>query len=190
VNVLVWVTAALMVIAAALPIISPNIDDPFSGDPSDYGSWWWVPAVGVVLILVTNYAPNLWPWLMGLLGLGVVVRAVMSLVSDGYSTGVLILFLWAILIGLLAYYVFRRAKAISEALSDEDTKSIVVWGAFAVIVGIGFASFADIYINGYTFAVAFVGEFVPAAGPNVLFAVLLTPLLYSAWKQAQAQTGR
>ena len=59
-----------------------------------------------------------------------------------------------------------------------------------MIVGIGFAAFADIFINGYTFWVAFVGEFVPAAGPNILFAILLTPLLYGAWRQAQSQSGR
>jgi uncharacterized membrane protein len=190
VNVLVWVTAALLAVAALLPIISPNIDDPFSGDPADYGDWWWVPVLGLVLLLVTYFAPRLWPYLMGLLGLGVVVRAVLTLIDEGYSTGVLILFIWAVLLGALAFYVFRKGKAIQAALSDEDTKAICVWGTLAVIVGIGFAAFADIFINGYTFFVAFVGEFVPAAGPNILFAVLLTPLLYSAWKEAQAQTGR
>ena len=52
------------------------------------------------------------------------------------------------------------------------------------------SAFADIYINGYTFFVAFIGEFIPAAAPNILFGILLTPLLYGAWKQAQLQSGR
>jgi hypothetical protein len=49
---------------------------------------------------------------------------------------------------------------------------------------------ADIIVNGYSFATAFIGEFVPAAGPNTLFAVILTPLLYAAWRQARAMAGR
>ncbi|MFQ5399937.1 MAG: ECF transporter S component [Anaerolineae bacterium] len=190
IDVLVWITVALLGIAAILPIVRPNISDPFSGEPANYGGWWWVPALGIVLVLVTNFAPRLWPWLMGLLGVGVVVRAVMSISSEGFSSGVVILLVWAVLLGLLAYYVFRRGKDIEAALSDEDTKSIVVWGTLGVILGIGFAAFADIFINGYTFFVAFIGEFIPAAGPNILFAILLTPLLYGAWKEAQSQSGR
>ncbi len=190
VNVLVWVSAALLAIATALPLISPNITDPFSGEPANFGTWWWVPLLGLALLLVTNFVPRLWPWLMGLLGLGILVRAIISLVNEGFSGGVLILIILAVLVGALAYYVFRRREAIAAALSDEDTRTIVVWGTLANIIGIGFAAFADIFVNGYTFFVAFVGEFVPAAGPNILFAILLTPLLYGAWKQTQAQAGR
>jgi uncharacterized membrane protein len=190
VNTLVWVTAVLMAIATALPLIQPDISDPFSGEPADYGGWWWVPLAGLVLLLVTNFAPRLWPWLMALTGVGFVAQGILSWVNDGYSGGILILFFLAAILLVLAYYVFSRSQDIAAALSDEDTRAIVVWGTLGVIIGIGFAAFADIWINGYTFFVAFVGEFVPAAAPNILFAILLTPLLYSAWLQAQGQTGR
>ena len=83
-----------------------------------------------------------------------------------------------------------RREAIAEAMSDVDTKTIIVWGVLANVLGIGFAAFADIWVSGLTFMAAFAGEFVPAAGPNVLFAILLAPLLYGAWKQAQMQSGR
>jgi hypothetical protein len=89
-----------------------------------------------------------------------------------------------------AYYVNSRAKAIANWLDDKDTTSLVIWGTLGVIVGIGFSSMADIIVNGYSFATAFIGEFVPAAGPNTLFAVILTPLLYAAWRQARAMAGR
>jgi hypothetical protein len=67
---------------------------------------------------------------------------------------------------------------------------LVVWGTLGVIVGMLFSSMADIWINGYSFTTAFIGEFLPAAGPNVLFAVILAPLLYAAWKQARTVAGR
>lgn len=190
VNILVWVAAALLAIATILPVVNPNIADPFSGEPSNFGNWWWVPLIGLVLLLVTHYVPRLWPALMGLLVVGIFVQAILTWVSEGFTGGVIVLLLWGILAAVLAYYVIRRREAIATAFSDEDTRMIVVWGTIAVILGIGFAAIADIFINGYTFFVAFIGEFIPAAGPNVLFAVLLTPLLYAAWQQAQARTGR
>ncbi len=190
ISVMVWVTTGLLLIITILTFTSPLLPDTWTGEPTDFTSWAWVPALGAVLVLVTNFAPRLWPWLTGIMGVGVLVKAISATVSDGFDSGIAILFIWAILLGLLSYYVFRRGKAIEAALSDEDTKVIVIWGTLGVIVGIGFASIADIWINGYTFMVALVGEFVPAAGPNILFTVLLTPLLYSAWKEAQSQTGR
>ena len=190
VHILVWVTAAALLIATLLPIISPNISDPFSGEPADYGSWWWVPALGLALLLVTYYMPRLWPYLMGVLTLGVLVQAFITLAQDGFGWAFVILLVWAVLAGALAYMMYRRQEAVTESLSDDDTKTIIVWGTLGIIIGIGFAALADIFINGYTFFVAFVGEFVPAAGPNILFAILLTPLLYGAWRQAQSRSGR
>jgi hypothetical protein len=104
--------------------------------------------------------------------------------------GAIVLIVLALILAVLAFYAFRSREAIARALSDEDTRAIVVWGTLGIIVGMAFASFADIFINGYTFFVAFIGEFIPAAAPNTLFAVLLTPLLYAAWRQAQGRTGR
>jgi hypothetical protein len=57
-------------------------------------------------------------------------------------------------------------------------------------LGIGFAALSDIWINGYSLAVAVVGEFLPAAGPNMIFAVILVPILLYAWKSFRTQTGR
>lgn len=189
-TVLGWVTVGILAVATVMLFISPNVTDPNTGEAADFANWWWVPAAGIALILVTGYAPQLWPALVGLMGLGFLAQAIITLVNDGFDTGVLVLFGVAIVIGLLAYYVFSRREAITEALSDEDTMTIVVWGTLAVIIGIGFAAFSEIYLSGYTLFVAIVGQFIPAGGPNILFAVLLTPLLYSAWKQAQSQTGR
>jgi uncharacterized membrane protein len=72
----------------------------------------------------------------------------------------------------------------------EEMASAQLWGALGIIVGIGFAAMADIWWNGYSFLTALLGEFVPAAGGNLVNGLILLPILLAAWKTAQAQTGR
>ncbi|HDD24603.1 MAG TPA: hypothetical protein ENF52_04100 [Chloroflexi bacterium] len=71
-----------------------------------------------------------------------------------------------------------------------DLAAINLWGTLGIVVGIGFASLADIWVNGYSFATAIIGEFAPAAGPNILNSMILTPILWAAYNAVQARTGR
>jgi hypothetical protein len=189
-TVLGWIMVVLLAIATVLLLMSPGFTNPDTGEALDQSSLWWVPALGVVLILVTNYAPQLWPILLGLLTIGFLAMGVVNLGSDDGAGGAIVLIVIGIIVGALTWLVASRREAITEALADEDTTTIVIWGTLGIIVGIGFAAASEIAFSGYTLLVAVVGSFLPAAGPNILFAVLLTPLLFNAWKQAQAQTGR
>jgi hypothetical protein len=74
--------------------------------------------------------------------------------------------------------------------SNEDIAAAVTWGMLGNILGIGFAAISDIWINGFPFAVAIVGEFIPAAGPNLIFAAVLLPLLVAAYAAVRRQSGR
>jgi len=71
-----------------------------------------------------------------------------------------------------------------------DMAAVNLWGTLGIIVGIGFASIADIWINGYSLATAIIGEFAPAAGPNIVNSMILTPILLAAYEAVQARTGR
>jgi uncharacterized membrane protein len=71
-----------------------------------------------------------------------------------------------------------------------DLAAVNLWGTLGIIIGIGFASIADIWINGYSFATAIIGEFAPAAGPNIINSMILTPILLAAYEAVQARTGR
>jgi uncharacterized membrane protein len=71
-----------------------------------------------------------------------------------------------------------------------DLGAIAVWGTLAIVIGIGFSSMLDIWVNGYSFITAFVGEFVPAGGSDILNAVILSPILLGAYNAARAQMGR
>ncbi len=71
-----------------------------------------------------------------------------------------------------------------------DVAAAVTWSMLGNILGIGFAAVSDIWINGYPPAVALVGEFLPAAGPNLIFAAILVPILVGAYAAVRKQTGR
>jgi len=91
----------------------------------------------------------------------------------------------AILIGLILVLIVRFVFG-----KNIDIAAAVTWGMLGNILGIGFAAISDIWINGYSPSAAVVGEFLPAAGPNLIFAAILVPLLVVAYAAVQRQSGR
>jgi uncharacterized membrane protein len=71
-----------------------------------------------------------------------------------------------------------------------DVAAAVTWSMLGNFLGLGFAAISDIWINGFSLAAAVVGEFLPAAGPNLLFAAILVPILVVAYAAVQRQSGR
>jgi len=88
-------------------------------------------------------------------------------------------------IGFILVLVVRFAFA-----NNIDFGAAVTWGMLGNLIGLGFAALSDIWINGYPPAVAIVGEFLPAAGPNLIFAAILVPILVAAYAALRRQTGR
>lgn len=82
---------------------------------------------------------------------------------------------------LVVRYIFRK---------NDEVAAAVTWSMLGNFLGIGFAAISDIWINGYPPALAIVGEFLPSAGPNILFAAILVPILVIAYASIQKQTGR
>jgi uncharacterized membrane protein len=91
----------------------------------------------------------------------------------------------SILIGFILVLIVRFAFG-----KNLDIASAVTWGMLGNILGLAFAAISDIWINGYSFVAAIVGEFLPAAGPNLIFAAILVPLLVVAYSAVQRQSGR
>jgi uncharacterized membrane protein len=85
---------------------------------------------------------------------------------------------------------FALIAAVRFFFKNEDVAAAVTWGMLGNIVGIGFASIADIWINGFSLPVTIVGQFLPAAGPNMIFAAILVPLLVLAYAAVRRQSGR
>ncbi len=93
---------------------------------------------------------------------------------------------WAFIVGGVVVIVGRF---VLERVSL-DLAAINLWGTLGIIIGIGFAALSDIWINGFSFATAIIGEFAPAAGPNILNSMILSPILLAAYQAIQARTGR
>jgi hypothetical protein len=91
----------------------------------------------------------------------------------------------SLLIGFILVLIVRFVFG-----NNLDIAAAVTWGMLGNILGIGFAAISDIWINGYSPALAIVGEFLPAAGPNLIFAAILVPLLVAAYAAVQKQSGR
>jgi uncharacterized membrane protein len=91
----------------------------------------------------------------------------------------------SILVGFVLVVIVRFAFG-----KDLDLAASVTWGMLGNILGIGFAAVSDIWINGYSLPSAIVGEFLPAAGPNLIFIAILVPLLVVAYRAVQRQSGR
>ena len=106
--------------------------------------------------------------------------------NDTFGETTISLFAGAsILVGLAIALGVRYAFA-----SNENVAAAVTWGMLGNVLGIGFAAVSDIWINGYSLTAAIVGEFLPAAGPNLIFAAILVPLLVGAYAAVQRQSGR
>jgi hypothetical protein len=88
-------------------------------------------------------------------------------------------------IGLVLVLVVRFAFG-----QNVDAAAAVTWSMLGNFIGLGFAAISDIWINGFSPAVAIVGEFLPAAGPNLIFAAILVPILVAAYAAVQRQAGR
>jgi uncharacterized membrane protein len=132
-NFLTVLVAVLILIAAALVFVNPQVPGPWTGEIEDFSFWAWAFIVGGVVVIVGRF------------------------VLEQFSV---------------------------------DLAAVNLWGTLAIIIGIGFAAVSDIWINGYSFATAIIGEFAPAAGPNILNSMILTPILLAAYRAVQARTGR
>ena len=91
----------------------------------------------------------------------------------------------SVVVGFILVLVVRFLFA-----ANIDVAAAVTWSMLGNLLGIGFAAISDIWINGFSAPVAIVGEFLPAAGPNLIFAAILVPILVAAYAAVRRQSGR
>jgi uncharacterized membrane protein len=194
-NLVLIIGAVLAVLAAGLYFIFPTLknlnyynpaNDTFGETQITLLAGGGAMLVGLILVLISRFLPRIFPWVLGFLAGGFILTALFGFVPIPFATWIwIIIFLVGAIIGLLLS--LRLASTLSK---NEDVVIAVVWGMLGNILGIGFAAISDIWINGYSPAAAVVGEFLPAAGPNLIFAAILVPLLVVAYAAVQRQSGR
>jgi energy-coupling factor transport system substrate-specific component len=86
--------------------------------------------------------------------------------------------------GLAAYFTWnlyrnRRSIAIAE-----------VFAALGIIIGIGFASYTEIWLSKLTPLAATTGYLIPAAGSDLINGLILLPILLLAYQAAVVRRGR
>ena len=132
-NFLTGLVAVLIIIAAGLIFLNPQVVGPWTGEIEDFSFWAWAFIIGGVVVIVGRF-------------------------------------------------LLERVSV--------DLAAINLWGTLGIIIGIGFASLSDMWVNGYSFYTAIIGEFAPAAGPNILNSMILSPILLAAYQAIQTRTGR
>jgi energy-coupling factor transport system substrate-specific component len=124
------------------------------------------------------------PWV------GLFTGGIGNLLGD-YVSGYGVFWNWDVgnaLIGFIAGLTLLRTAG-----RYTSTRNIIiaeVFSAVAIIVGIGFASYTEIWLSKLSFISATVGYLVPAALSDLINGLILLPILLIAYNAARARSGR
>lgn len=147
-----------------------------------------LPSVGQVSVRPAIVIPLFFGAVFGPV-VGFFVGGVGNFIGD-YISGYGVYWNWDLgnaLIGLIAglalygtfgLYASRRPITFAEIAS-----------AIGIIVGIGFAAYTDIWVSKLSFGGAS-SEFIPAALSDLIFGLILLPILLVAYNAAMRQRGR
>ena len=75
----------------------------------------------------------------------------------------------------------------------KDVKYILraeIMVVIGIILGMGIASISDRWVSGYDWATVWTGDFIPSFITNILWGLVLTPILMVAYSAVQARSGR
>ena len=86
--------------------------------------------------------------------------------------------------GLAVYTTLGRYNTTVKIIVAE------FYSVIAILVGLGFAAYSDIWVSKLTFASATTTEFIPATLPDIVLGLILLPILLVAYNAAVARTGR
>jgi energy-coupling factor transport system substrate-specific component len=123
------------------------------------------------------------PWV------GLFTGVVGNSINDAFSYG--IYWNWEIGIGLIGF-VAGLTMYVTRGRYTTTARIILaeVVGVIALVVGLGFASLTDIWVSHLSFTTAMTTEFLPALLPDMVFGLILLPILLLAYTVALERSGR
>jgi uncharacterized membrane protein len=180
-----WICAAVMMLGILITLLDPVIADPYTGQTVDFGVWWAVAGAATLIMLLLVFAPQTWPYLLMLMVLGFVGFSVLDVVQNGLRLGDVVIWMVALLTAAGMAYLHYHTGHVARWVDHTALQTLVIWSSMGIIIGILYASLADIPYNNLSLETAFIGEFVPIAGPDIIFGVVLIPLLYGIWEHSR-----
>jgi uncharacterized membrane protein len=117
---------------------------------------------------------------------GLVGNAILDQLS-GY--GLLTAWNWSIANGLVGLLAGILAPTMLGRIGGNKLIGAAVVAAVATVVGMAFVM-TDIFVFGNSFESALLGSYGWVIWPNLIAAVILTPILVAAWDPIRAQLGR
>ncbi|MFW6082732.1 MAG: ECF transporter S component [Chloroflexota bacterium] len=96
------------------------------------------------------------------------------------------LWAWVLLIG--------GAVMVANSILLEDVgvhlAALNLYGTLGILAGHAFASLAHLWINEYGIASAFIGEFAPSAGTDIMNLVVFAPIILAAYNSVRRRSRR
>lgn len=97
---------------------------------------------------------------------------------------------WAIGSGLMGFFTGLVANQMTDYKSGKDILKAEAMVIVGVVVGMGLASLSEMWVSGVDLNTAIVFNFVPAAITNLIWGLILTPILMVAYSAVISRSGR
>lgn len=98
-------------------------------------------------------------------------------------------FNWSLGNGLMGLIAGLSALYVTKLDNPRAIGIAVGFALLGIVVGMGFASFTDIWFYGIALDAVW-GEFFPVAVTNAIAAIILIPILSLAWESVRGRTGQ
>jgi len=97
---------------------------------------------------------------------------------------------WAIGAGLMGFFTGLVANQMTDYKSGKDILKAEIMVIVGIVVGMGLASLSEMWVSGADLYTAIAFNFVPAALSNLIWGLILVPILMIAYSAVISRSGR
>lgn len=137
------------------------------------------PAVAIPMFFGVAFGPIV-GFISGFLG---------NIISDmlsGYGFWVW----WDIGNGLMGFFPGLIAAGIASYSNRDSIIKAEIWVVIGILVGMGLASISEMWVSGANMTTVVINNFVPSVITNLVWGLILVPILMVAYDAVAARSGR
>lgn len=97
---------------------------------------------------------------------------------------------WDVGNGLMGFFPGLIAAGIASYKARDSIIKAEIMVIVGIVVGIGLASISEMWVSGIDLSTAITANFLPAAITNLIWGLILTPILMVAYDSVAARLGR